>query len=58
MFPKGLEDRYNGVGTPVIEENYVLYFKPNTPRDIIDRLTKDYAEYYRKQIDEYGIFQV
>lgn len=40
VFPRGLEDRYNGVGTLVIEEGYLLYFKPDTPQDLNQRLCR------------------
>ena len=42
------ESFYDGDGEKVYTDNYVICFVPKTSKEIIDRLTKDYAEYYRK----------
>lgn len=55
IFPKGLENRDVGNGSIVVESDYIIYFKPETPDDIKQRLVKDYAEYYKKE-KESGIF--
>lgn len=53
VFPRGIEKgRKVGEGSIVIEDEYVIYFKPETPEDIKQRLVKDYAEYYRKKKEE------
>lgn len=56
IFPKGLENRDVGNGSIVVESDYIIYFKPETPDDIKQRLIKDYAEYYKKE-KESGIFR-
>lgn len=48
IFPKVLESRDVGDGSIVVEDDYIIYFKPETPVDIKERFTKDYAEYYAK----------
>lgn len=49
IFPKSFENREIGEGSIVVENEYVIYFKPDTPDDIKQRLIKDYAEYYQKE---------
>ena len=52
ILPKGLPEHfYSGDGDFVYSEDYVIYFKPDTPENIKNRLTKDYAEYHKKQIE-------
>lgn len=56
VFPKGLEKKHKvGAGSLVVEKDYLIYFKPNTPEDIKSRFIKDYAEYYKKQKTE-GVY--
>lgn len=56
IFPKGLEkNRKAGAGSLIIEDDYLIYFKPDTPEDIKQRFIKDYAEYHRKQKAE-GVY--
>ena len=56
VFPKGLENKYNvGNGSLLVEKDYLIYFKPNTPEDIKEWFIKDYAEYYKKKKIE-GIY--
>lgn len=56
IFPRGLEkNREVGAGSIVLEDEYIIYFKPNTPEEIKTRLIKDYAEYHRKR-KELGIY--
>lgn len=49
IFPRGLENRKIGSGSVVIEKEYIIYFKVNTPQEIKDRLVKDYANYYAQK---------
>ena len=56
IFPRGLENREVGEGSIVVEDEYVIYFKPDTPDDIKKRLIKDYAEYYKKE-KQLGVFR-
>lgn len=49
IFPRGLENKKIGSGSIVIEEEYIIYFKANTPQKIKDRFTKDYADYYTQK---------
>ena len=56
VLPKGLEkNREIGAGSLVIEEDYLIYFKPDTPEDIKQRFIKDYAAYHKKQ-KESGVY--
>lgn len=55
ILPKGLENREIGAGTIVVEDDYIIYFNPDTPENVKERLIKDYAEYYKKQINS-GIY--
>lgn len=49
IFPRGLESGKVGNGSIVIEKEYIIYFKANTPQEIKDRLAKDYANYYAQK---------
>lgn len=50
IFPKGLEkDREIGQGSLVIEDDYLIYFRPETPENIKQRFIKDYAQYHKEQ---------
>ena len=49
IFPRGLENKNVGEGSIVIEDEYIIYFKPETPEDVKNSLVKDYAEYYAKK---------
>ncbi|MBR6792621.1 MAG: hypothetical protein IKM49_05860 [Ruminococcus sp.] len=56
ILPRGIEkSRKVGEGSIVIENDYVIYFKPETPEDIKLRLVKDYVEYHRKKKEEQQI---
>ncbi len=56
IFPCGLEEnREVGNGSIVIEEEYIIYFKPETPEHIKQRFIHDYAEYHKKQ-KESGVY--
>lgn len=55
IFPRGMENRDVGEGSIVIEDEYIIYFKKDTPDDIKKRFIKDYAEYYTKR-KESGVF--
>ena len=56
VFPKGFEkNRDIGKGSLIVEEEYVIYFKENTPENIKLRFIKDYAEHYKKQKDS-GVY--
>ncbi len=53
VFPRGLEKtREVGAGSLVIEEDYLIYFRPETPDDIKERFIKDYAKYHKEQKDK------
>ncbi len=49
IFPPGQENRKVGKGSVVIEDDYIVYFNPETPEEIKNRFIKDYAEYYAKE---------
>ncbi len=52
VFPKGLEkSREIGQGSLVIEDDYLIYFRPETPEDVKTRFIKDYAEYHKKRLE-------
>lgn len=52
VFPKGLEkNREVGAGSLVVEDDYLIYFKPDTPEDIKTRFIKDYAEHHKKKLE-------
>lgn len=52
VIPRGIEDRYGlAGGSIVIQDDYSIYFKPNTPDDIKERFIKDYAKYYKKDME-------
>lgn len=55
VFFRGIEKRNVGKGSIVVENDYVLYFVPDTPDDIKQKLVKDYAEYHRKE-KESGLY--
>lgn len=60
ILPRGvLEDRDIGKSSIHIENDYIIYFKENTPEDIKQRFIKDYKEYYVKKKKEQlnGIFR-
>ena len=60
VMPKGiLDDREPGKCIVHKEEDYTIYFKENTPKDIKQRFIKDYKEYYLKKKEEQlnGIFK-
>lgn len=46
VFPRGMENRDVGEGSIVIEDEYIIYFKKDTPEDIKERFIKDYAQYH------------
>ncbi len=52
VFPKGFENRDVGEGSLVIEEDYIIYFKPGTSDDVKERLTKDYAKYHQIELQQ------
>lgn len=45
VFPAGLK-RNVGKGSIHETKDYTIYFKPDTPDEIKQRLIKDYAEYF------------
>lgn len=49
IFPRGQEHREIGEGSVVIEDDYIIYFEPETPEDVKSRFVKDYADYHKKQ---------
>ena len=49
IFPRGMENRDVGEGSIVIEDEYIIYFKKDTPEDIKERFIKDYAQYHAEK---------
>ncbi len=47
IFPAGFK-RDVGKGSIHETKDYIIYFKPDTPEDIKQRLIKDYAEYFKQ----------
>ncbi|HOO07254.1 MAG TPA: hypothetical protein PLH83_12335 [Ruminococcus sp.] len=47
IFPAGLK-RDVGKGSIHETKDYIIYFKPDTPEEIKQRLIKDYAEYFNQ----------
>ena len=45
IFPAGFK-RDAGKGSIYETKDYIIYFKPNTPEDIKQRLINDYAKYF------------
>ena len=37
-----------GEGSIVAADDYIIYFKPDTPEDIKERFAKDYVAYHEK----------
>ncbi len=53
VFPKGFEkSRKIGVGSIVVEEDYTIYFTPDTPGDLKHRFVREYAEYHAQKREE------
>ena len=52
IFPRGLESRFDGRGSIVIEDDYIIFFIPNTPENIKQRFIKEYAEYHKSKLEE------
>lgn len=51
VFPKGLENREIGEGSLVIEEDYLIFFRKDTPENIKERFISEYASYYAENKD-------
>lgn len=47
ILPRGQEKRDFGKGSIVIEDDYIIYFKPDTPDEVKIRFVKEYAEHYK-----------
>lgn len=47
IFPAGFK-RDVGKGSIHETKDYIIYFKPDTPEEIKQRVIKDYAEYFEK----------
>ena len=47
IFPKGF-NRALGDGTIHETDEYIIYFKKNTPKEIKQRVVKEYGEYYNE----------
>lgn len=57
ILPPGIEkNRQIGEGSIVVEKDYVIFFKKETPEDVKQRLIKDYAEYHKKE-KESGVYR-
>lgn len=59
VFPKGFEkSRKIGAGSIVVEEDYTMeedytiYFTPDTPEDLKHRFVREYAEYHAQKMEE------
>jgi len=53
VFPKGFEkSRKIGAGPIVVEEDYTIYFTPDTPEDLKHRFVREYAEYHAQKMKE------
>lgn len=53
VFPKGLEKRFKvGDGALIIEDDYIIVVRNDTPESIKLRFIKEYAEYHRKKREE------
>lgn len=53
VFPRGFEkNRKIGAGSIVIEEDYTIYFMPNTPEDLKQHFVREYAEYHIQKVEE------
>lgn len=49
VFPRGIEKRFkSGKGHIVLEDEYIVVIKDDTPEDIERRFLKEYAEFYSK----------
>ena len=55
VFPRSFEKRDHGKGSIEIADEYIIYFKPETPENIKQRFIKEYAEYNRKR-KESGLY--
>lgn len=52
IFPKGF-NRAFGEGTIHETDEYIIYFKKNTPKEIKQRVVKEYAEYYKEYMKKF-----
>lgn len=52
IFPKGF-NRAVGAGTIHETDDYIIYFKENTPKEIERRFVKEYAEYYKEYMKKF-----
>ena len=53
VLPKGFEkSRKIGAGSIVVEEDYTIYFTPDTPEDLKHRFVREYAEYHAQKMEE------
>lgn len=53
IMPAGLPDRFYPKEKSRIHEteDYVICFKPDTPEEIKQRFIKEYAEWYKKELE-------
>ena len=52
ILPPGLPDRfYDSDGEKIFTEDYVICFKPDTPEEIKQRFIREYAEWYKKELE-------
>lgn len=42
-----------GAGTIHETDDYIIYFKENTPKEIERRVVKEYAEYYKEYMKKF-----
>lgn len=52
FFPKGF-NRALGDRTIHETDEYIIYFKKNTPKEIKQRVVKEYAEYYKEYMKKF-----
>lgn len=54
VFPKEFMEKRGFTGCDVhFEDDYGIYFKPNTPDEIKQRVIKEYAEYHKEYMDKF-----
>lgn len=57
VFPKGLPNKV-GKGSIIETDDYIIFFREDTPENIKQRFIKDYAEWFAKKRAEHenGIY--
>lgn len=52
FFQRVLRKAVIGAGSIVVEEDYTIYFTPDTPEDLKHRFVREYAEYHAQKMEE------